>query len=104
MIIVSNTSPITNLAAIDKLSLLQQLYSNIIIPEADLLLLDERRGRQIAANFNIKFQGILGVLLAAKLRGLIPVIKPTVDELIGKAGFWVSQAVYTRVLQLANEI
>lgn len=31
-------------------------------------------------------------------------IKPIVDELIEKAGFWVSQAVYTRVLQLADEI
>jgi predicted nucleic acid-binding protein len=58
----------------------------------------------MASNFNIKVQGILGVLLMAKLRGLIPVIKPVVDELIGKAGFWVSQAVYTRVLQLADEI
>lgn len=34
MIVVSNTSPITNLAAINQLNLLQQLYSHIIIPEA----------------------------------------------------------------------
>lgn len=34
MIIVSNTSPISNLAAIGKLDLLQQLYTNIIIPIA----------------------------------------------------------------------
>ena len=34
MIIVSNTSPIINLAAIGRLSLLQSLYQNIIIPEA----------------------------------------------------------------------
>jgi uncharacterized protein len=32
--VVSNTSPITNLAAVNKLNLLQQLYGNIIIPEA----------------------------------------------------------------------
>jgi predicted nucleic acid-binding protein len=34
MIVVSNTSPISNLAAIGQLELLQQLYGNIIIPRA----------------------------------------------------------------------
>jgi len=34
MIIISNTSPISNLAAIGQLTLLQQLYGNIIIPPA----------------------------------------------------------------------
>jgi len=34
VIVVSNTSPITNLAAINQLHLLQQLYGSIIIPEA----------------------------------------------------------------------
>jgi predicted nucleic acid-binding protein len=34
MIVVSNTSPISNLAAIGQLDLLQQLYGTIIIPAA----------------------------------------------------------------------
>lgn len=34
MIIVSDTSPINNLAAINQLHLLQQLYETVIIPEA----------------------------------------------------------------------
>jgi predicted nucleic acid-binding protein len=34
VIVVSNTSPITNLAAVGQLSLLQQLYENIVIPQA----------------------------------------------------------------------
>ena len=34
MIVVSDTSPITNLAAISQLNLLQQLYSHLIIPTA----------------------------------------------------------------------
>ncbi|AKG20357.1 DUF3368 domain-containing protein [Calothrix sp. 336/3] len=34
MIIVSDTSPISNLAAIGQLELLQQLYGNVIIPTA----------------------------------------------------------------------
>jgi len=34
VIIVSDTSPITNLAAIGQLDLLRQLYSRVIIPQA----------------------------------------------------------------------
>ena len=34
MTIVSNTSPISNLAAISQLSLLQQVYGKVIIPQA----------------------------------------------------------------------
>ncbi|WP_254446996.1 hypothetical protein [Dolichospermum sp. UHCC 0259] len=34
MIIVSDTSPITNLAAINQLDLLQKLYTGIVIPTA----------------------------------------------------------------------
>lgn len=34
MIIMSNTSPITNLAAIGQLDLLQRLYGTILLPQA----------------------------------------------------------------------
>ena len=34
MIVVSNTSPLSNLAAIGRLELLQQLYGRILIPPA----------------------------------------------------------------------
>ena len=34
MTVVSNTSPITNLAAVGQLNLLQQLYTRIVIPQA----------------------------------------------------------------------
>ena len=33
MIVVSNTSPIYNLAAINQINLLQQLYQKIVIPD-----------------------------------------------------------------------
>jgi len=161
VIVVCNTSPITNLAAIGHLSLLQQLYIIILIPEAvfrelvnvsspvpgtqevqtlgwiqtqsvvdrelvisleqeldpgeaeaialalelhaDLLLLDERRGYRVASRLNLRVQGVLGVLLAAKFRGLISSVKPILDEMIDRAGFWVSQNVYTRFLEQAGE-
>ncbi len=161
MIIVSDTSPINNLAAIHALQLLQQLYETVIIPEAvyreltdpnfpvagarevqtlewiqtrsvsesaiiealsyeldrgeaeaialalelqaDQVLIDERRGRLVAARLNLRYTGILGILVEAKSRQLIPAVKPLLDALMSQAGFWIAQPLYDRVLQLVQE-
>lgn len=161
MIIVSDTSPINNLAAIGMLDLLKELYGTVIIPEAvyreltdpdfpvagstevqtlewiqcrsvnnltmiealsneldpgeaeaialaletqaDQVLIDERRGRLIAARLNLNYTGVLGVLVEAKARGLIPVVKPLLDALINQAGFWIAQSLYDRVLRFIEE-
>ena len=160
MIVVSNTSPIMNLAAVDQLVLLQRLYTKVIIPQAvyeelvvggeqpgsrevqtlawietkavtdqtlvtaltgeldkgeteaivlakelqaDLLLLDERRGRAVASRFGLRFTGQLGVLIEAKQKGHLQAVKPVLDDLVTKAGFWVSPQLYARVLQTAGE-
>lgn len=48
MIIVSNTSPISNLAKVERLSLMQKIYGRILIPYAVLgELLDERAGETV---------------------------------------------------------
>jgi hypothetical protein len=50
MTVVSNTSPISNLAAIGQLNLLQQLYRTILIPVAVYEeLMDERAGETVIA-------------------------------------------------------
>lgn len=161
MIVVSDTSPISNLAMIGQLELLQRLYAQIVIPEAvyqellnagqtdpaalavqsvnwidvrpvndspllqqlklrlDIgeaeaialaveieairLIVDERRGRQIASQLGLAVVGLLGVLLAAKRQGLISHVKPHLEALIAK-GFWLRQEMYLEVLRLANEI
>jgi uncharacterized protein len=131
VIVISDTSAITNLAAIDQLILLPTLYEQVIIPEAvyrelvnidppvpggsevqtvtwlevklitnrevverlqnevrldpgeseaialalelgaDLLLIDERRGRTEANRLGIKITGLLGILVEAKRKNLI---------------------------------
>lgn len=71
--------------------------------KADLLLLDESLGRTLASRLGLKFIGLLGVLIEAKDRGLVPSIKPILDSLITKAGFWISDQLYARVLQEAGE-
>jgi predicted nucleic acid-binding protein len=71
--------------------------------QADELLIDERRGRQEAMKLGIPIIGILGVLLLAKQRGLVPQVQPTMDALIEQAGFRVSSQLYAQVLSQANE-
>ncbi|KAM3102565.1 DUF3368 domain-containing protein [Phormidesmis sp. 146-12] len=161
MIIVSDTSPINNLAAINQLHLLHQLYGTVLIPEAvyreltdpsfpvagaievqtfdwiqtravsnraivealsneldvgeaeavalavevqaDQMLIDERRGRLVAARLNLRYVGILGVLVEAKGQGLIVEVRPLLDALINQAGFWVAEPLYNSVLRLVDE-
>ena len=160
MIVVSNTSPISNLAAIGQLELLQQLYGNIIIPpavyqelinsgdadpatlavqtldwiqtqpvsdrvlletlqtnldpgeaeaitlaveiNAERLIIDERRGRNEAIQLGLQVTGILGIALAAKQEGLIPLVQPILDDLRANT-FWIRDALYAEVLRLAGE-
>jgi len=161
VIVISDASPLINLAVIDQLDLLQQLYQEIIIPEAvyrelvekgagqtladelgnidwiksqqvenrnlaealklelddgeaeaialavetkaSLLLIDERKGRSIANNFDLQYIGIIGVLIEAKASQLIPEVKSVLDNLIVKAGFWISDSLYQRILELSDE-
>ena len=70
---------------------------------ADLLLMDEIRGRRIAERFSVRTLGVLGVLLQAKRGGLLTAVKPILDDLITKAGFWVGDELYARVLHEAGE-
>ena len=70
---------------------------------ADLLLLDERRGRVVAAHLDLRLIGLLGVRIEAKRKGCLPLVKPVLDDLVAKAGFWVSQQLYARVLLAAGE-
>src|SRR5207244_3804846 len=49
--------------------------------KADALLIDERRGRQVAAQLGLRPIGVLGVLAAAKSRNLIPAVAPLVEQL-----------------------
>ncbi|MCX7112252.1 MAG: DUF3368 domain-containing protein [Proteobacteria bacterium] len=159
--IVSNTSPIINLACIGQLDILRRLYGTILIPQAvydeivrpdlnepgstevrhsnwiqvhpisnrhlvealkleldpgeaeaigcaleikaDWLLLDERLGRSVAHRMGVRHIGLLGILIEAKRQGLIAAIKPMLDELKTKAGFWIAPPLYARVLEAAGE-
>jgi len=162
VIIVSNTSPIINLAAIKQLELLHSLYGTIVIPhavyheivvkghdqagsteiqswhwferypvqnvalvrrleqhldageaeaialaiemKANLLLLDERRGRAIAKELGLTVAGLLGVFVVAKQQGYLAAVKPVLHDLITVARFWIDDELYTQVLASVGEL
>jgi len=64
--------------------------------QADDLLIDERLGRQEALRLGLSIIGILGILLVAKQKSLIPQVQPVMDALISQAGFRVSSQLYFR--------
>ena len=70
---------------------------------ADLLLIDERRGRAEATRLGLRLTGLLGMLVEAKQRSLIPSVKPLMDALIDTSAFRVSQPLYEQILQMVDE-
>ena len=71
--------------------------------KADELLIDERLGRRAASRLGLSITGLLGILLVAKQRQLVPSIRPIMDNLINESGFWISYPLYTEVLAAAVE-
>lgn len=70
---------------------------------ADYLLIDERKGRKTAKEHGIKIIGLLGIVLEAKMAGLIAEARPIVDALTQQANFRVDKSLYREILALAGE-
>lgn len=69
---------------------------------ADRLLIDEKAGRQIAQQEGLAIIGVLGVLLLARKRNLIPRVRDRLERL-DAAGFYLDAAVKSAALQAAGE-
>ena len=67
------------------------------------LLIDERLGRREALRLGLSIIGILGILVTAKRRNLIPRVQPIIEALIVQAGFRVSFQLYQDVLRFSQE-
>ena len=64
--------------------------------------IDERRGRQIARAVGLEVVGSLGLLLRAKLEGLVVTLRPYIDRMQSE-GIWYDAELVRRVLAAAGE-
>ena len=71
--------------------------------DGDVVLMDEKMGREVAHHFGVECTGTLGVLIEAKERGILETVRPCLDELTGVGDFRVSDRLYRRVLEEADE-
>jgi len=69
---------------------------------ADKLLIDDRRGRKVAKINQINTIGSLGILLAAKAKGLVTEIAPLLRQ-IEQSDIYLSSDLIDVVLELAGE-
>lgn len=71
------------------------------IPESTLIL-DDFKARKIAHQLGILYTGTIGVIVKAKLKGIIPTIKPLLEK-IKKTNFHLSVDIEIQALMQANE-
>lgn len=69
---------------------------------ADIVLIDETIGYNIAKSQLLNVQRTLSFLIASKQKGYIQEVKPLLDEMIEK-GRWISGGVYRDVLRFCEE-
>ena len=67
-----------------------------------LLIIDDKAGRQEAAARGLRFVGLVGVLREARVRGVIPQLRPLLDGLRG-AGYYLSDELTRKVLATVGE-
>lgn len=58
---------------------------------AEILLLDERMARVVARRLGLNVTGLVGVLIEARQRGLLPDAANVAHDLDRTAGFWLSE-------------
>ena len=70
--------------------------------KGDRLIIDDRLGRQVARRLGVVVTGTGGVLVLARQRGLIPAVRPLLEQ-IRRNGYWLSDDVVETVARLAGE-
>lgn len=68
---------------------------------ADLILLDDYEAREFARTYGLNITGTVGILMKAKKEGKITSLKEELERL-RESGFWLSNYLYTQVLQEWN--
>lgn len=69
---------------------------------ANILIIDDRKGRKIAKSRDVRIIGTGGILIAAKKKGMLEEIAPIIDNLAG-VGYRLAPLLCQRILELADE-
>lgn len=70
--------------------------------EANLLIIDEKKGRKAARDRAVPLKGLLGILLEAKKKNYITDVKSYMDKL-RENQFKIDNVLYNRILNQAGE-
>jgi uncharacterized protein len=70
---------------------------------ADWLLMDERKGRRLAVQEGLPVIGLVGVVLLAKRKGIIPRARALLQRLEREAGMYLSGDVREQALRTVDE-
>ncbi|BAD85107.1 hypothetical protein, conserved [Thermococcus kodakarensis KOD1] len=70
---------------------------------AELILIDDYDGREVARALGLKVVGTIGILLKAKLLGKIKSLREELERLKA-TGFWLSEEFYERILKETGEL
>lgn len=68
-----------------------------------ILIIDESKARKFAKELNIPFTGTLGVLIRAKLEGIIPSLIPVIES-IKNTNFRMSDSLIDEALKATGEL
>lgn len=71
------------------------------IPESTLII-DDYKARRIAENLHLAYTGTIGVIIKAKLLGIIPSIRPIIEK-IKQTNFRISLEIEINALREAGE-
>ena len=66
------------------------------------VLMDDKAGRAMAKNAAVPVIGTVGVLVLAKRKGLVPLVKPLLENLIA-SGYFLSKEIIAAALAAAGE-
>lgn len=80
-----------------------EAISLAIMMRADILVMDEIAGRKVAKEYGLKIIGLLGILILAKKRSIIPEVKPYMDRLVRDFNFRIHPSLYKKILDSVGE-